>query len=1237
MFELSGADIAQLQDADLRSLVFRLALAELRTKGYPLSSVTAGGNQDAADGGIDVRVECPYETAAADFVPRRSTGFQVKKPDMPASAIRDEMRPAGVLRDAIRDLASKSGAYVIVSGQASLTDKRLKERRKAMVEALGDVDTESQLLTDFYDQDRLATWANAFPGICTWIRERIGRQLGGWRGLGGSFPGTYLTDDEPCLINGSSPEGKLITALEGIHCIRGILQEPRKCVRLIGLSGVGKTRLVQALFENTVGKQPLDAAIAVYTDYSEETTPSARQMAQWLIAQGYRAILIIDNCNPRTHGEIARICMETASKISLLTVEYDVADDEPEYTDVFILESGSTKVVTAWIKEAFPEISHVDRETIAGFSHGNFRVASALAATVGKGETLGRLKSRDLFERLFRQRNEPDQQLLHAAEDLSLLYSIDGQDISEAGELGIVSSLRGFSVRQLYEALAELQRRGIVQARGRFRAILPQAIANRLAVHALERIPPVSFQNFCRALTPRMLKSAARRLGLLHDSPAARGVVAQWLRSDGPLGDLLDGDGDRPQILAHVAPVAPEAVLSKFEDNAHRIDLRRWYGLIRTIGYDPKLFHRAAFLLARIAASEPESNNLSSLRQAFSEMFHIYLSGTQALPEQRRLFIRSLANSSDENCRKSSVIALHALLESQSFMSSFNYAFGARSRDFGWHPKNEHEVGEWYDGASALAIELLPEAEARSVLAGQVRQLWCYRACWHTLNRVADSFSKKGPWIEGWNAARATLKYDAEKMSTDDQVELERFIDRLKPTDLLNQVRAVVLDRMNHGYDFSDGEKDDEDGTKGWERARLLAKEMGRAVAASHSVREEFLPELLTAPQAHRGFEFGQGLAEGAESLAMVWRELIAAYRAAGSGQRNVMVLGGFLSEADCRDRVFAASALDVLLDDQELSPILPYLQARIGIDEIGVTRLRRAITKAAVAAHDLYYIANGSIATAPPEALAALLGEIATLTDGGQVALEILHMYFSCHREGSPEKHPALVTVGREILAQAAPNKRHRSDFAIGEVILACLSGGDGEPAAKKLCEGTRSAVERSDVFIHDTSHSLEAVFKVQPFIALDSFLLPSVAPDCLKVFHRSLDKPNAIEKLSPVVLHDWAGRDPETRYPLLGECLSPFEFKDEKEVGVSKLFLAMLERAPDKRLFLGDLHDHLQPRSWGGSLADILVKRMAHLEKLAEEDDGVRDWIAESRNEVEAWIQLERRRDYGREASFE
>lgn len=524
MFEITGDDIAALTDADLRTLVARLAIAELNRQALPVSGVTAGGNQDAADGGLDVRVEVP-DLPAPDFVPRSTTGFQVKKPNMTASAIRDEMRPEGTLRSVIGELADAGGAYIVFSAQGSVADGPLGARRQAMRDAVADHPNGSALLVNFYDRERMATWANQYTGVAAWVRARRGRGLSGWRPIGGWSDGSvangspYLQNDEACLIDERSKEREKLPIGEGIARLREALSQPRQAVRLIGLSGLGKTRLVQALFETDVGDQPLDPAIAIYTDYSEQQTiPTAREMAHRLVDTDQRAILIVDNCNPQTHADLASICAGTAGRVSLLTVEYDVKDDEPERTEVFRLENASPALVEQWLEQTFDYVSQVDRGRIAEFSDGNFRIARALAGTLRRGETLGQLRDRQLFERIFQQRNDPDQALLLAAEDLSLLYSFDGEDTSDEGELVRIGAIRGVTAAQLYAHVDELKRRGVAQSRGRWRAILPHAIANPLATHALQRIPPADFDRLCSHLPARMLKSVSRRLGYLHST-----------------------------------------------------------------------------------------------------------------------------------------------------------------------------------------------------------------------------------------------------------------------------------------------------------------------------------------------------------------------------------------------------------------------------------------------------------------------------------------------------------------------------------------------------------------------------------------------------------------------------------------------------------------------------------------------------------------------------------------------
>jgi len=170
---------------------------------------------------------------------------------MPRAKILAEMCPMDVLKSVIRELADESGAYIIVSSEGSTADKPLQERRKAMPGSIKDLPNANNLFLDFYDRTRLATWVPDHPGLIPWIREKIGKAIHGWHSYGAwayapdGVCGEYLLDDKLRIHTGREEADGGVQALEGIKRIRGSLHDARTVVRLIGLSGVGKTRLVQ--------------------------------------------------------------------------------------------------------------------------------------------------------------------------------------------------------------------------------------------------------------------------------------------------------------------------------------------------------------------------------------------------------------------------------------------------------------------------------------------------------------------------------------------------------------------------------------------------------------------------------------------------------------------------------------------------------------------------------------------------------------------------------------------------------------------------------------------------------------------------------------------------------------------------------------------------------------------------------------------------------------------------------
>jgi hypothetical protein len=183
MFDITPDDIALLNDADLRALVGQLCEADVRSRGLSASFVMWGGDQNAADDGVDVHVDLPAGTQIDGFVPRAATGFQVKKMDLEPAEIRKEMRPHGVIRPVIQDLANQGGAYIIVAS-SSATYRMLKSRLAAMKAAVADVENAESLKLDFYDRTRISSWVRSHPSVILWVRGKIAKSITGWGPFG---------------------------------------------------------------------------------------------------------------------------------------------------------------------------------------------------------------------------------------------------------------------------------------------------------------------------------------------------------------------------------------------------------------------------------------------------------------------------------------------------------------------------------------------------------------------------------------------------------------------------------------------------------------------------------------------------------------------------------------------------------------------------------------------------------------------------------------------------------------------------------------------------------------------------------------------------------------------------------------------------------------------------------------------------------------------------------------------
>lgn len=277
MLAITGNDIEKLNDKDLRTLIGLLCEEELEKNNISRKGVIWGGNQNARDDGVDVRVQLSSEINQDSFVPAKNTIFQVKATDMPASEIEKEMSPKGKLRKTIKKLSDNKGAYVIISSKGSVAEFALKNRLKAINSVLLDYKRDHNIKYDFYDRNRIASWVRSYPALIFWVRDKNSDEINGWQGYDkwlNFSKEEYIVDEEARLFKNTRSNSTKFSIIDGINIIRSKMKESGTSIRLVGLSGVGKTSLVKALFNEKIGDKILHKTKVIYADYSDQPIPA---------------------------------------------------------------------------------------------------------------------------------------------------------------------------------------------------------------------------------------------------------------------------------------------------------------------------------------------------------------------------------------------------------------------------------------------------------------------------------------------------------------------------------------------------------------------------------------------------------------------------------------------------------------------------------------------------------------------------------------------------------------------------------------------------------------------------------------------------------------------------------------------------------------------------------------------------------------------------------------------------
>jgi hypothetical protein len=1238
IFDIDKDELLGLSDTLLEELIARLAEAEVAACGHSPARVRWSGSINSPDGGVDVHVQVPVDQLHSGYIERPDTVFQAKKHKMRRADIMREMASSGDLSPMISEQAAKGGSYIIVSLNEDCSPSMLAERVGAMEEAVRHDPCQADLHLAFYDRAKLAQWIRQHPSVMLWVNRTLGRGYSGWQPYGAwSCPPEGAEDTlitaSGITISLPSEQGLPLSIQDAIGPIRQLIRTTRKAVRITGLSGVGKTRIVQALFEESIGTDALDRTLAVYADTGDDPNPSAAAMLERLIADQRSAIMVLDNCPPDLHASLAAKVTSHGSRIKLITVEYDIREDKPQTTEVIHIEAVGPEVAEKLLLRRFPGIGQLNARRIAQFADGNARVSLAIAERVEEGESLAVLSDAQLFDRLFQQRHGPDEGLREQAELLSLVYSFSS-DVSETSdsELGFLGSLAGYSHRQLYRTLNKLTDRHILQARSHWRAILPHAIANRLAASALDSFPVACLRSAFEAPgRDRLLMSFAHRLGLLHDHPVAKAISAAWLQPEALLGNLLDLEDEPVRMLEYVAPVVPDVVLNRIDEVLRSSDFKnrerhydpRWntiLNLLQALAWEPSYFDRCASLLLHIADYETDKPGQQNARDKLTLFCQPYLSGTHASLKQRITLLEKCFSSGVPQRRALGLRMLSAGLSGSTWTGSGICEFGARPRDYGAEPDYE-ALMTWRRAFIAIAVRVGNDSDshlaggARTILANSLSGLWSDKRMASVLVDAARTLHARLPWGEGWKAIRTRLHF----LRKDSQISpllldtLNALEKELRPNDLLSAIRHYVLskDRYNwvldddfyrHGHDrYAEAEQ----------RLTARAEQLGHEFAASRLCLSELSPNLFSSEWMPYRRAFGQGLAQGAVDLREHWHSLLRELDQDTIENKDFSVILGFIDGVDCINESLAHEFLDQCAVHPSLSRVLVKIHPQRDFTETDLNRCMSLLDKPDIRPFMFdTFLWEKKCWQLPISRVLELAERLLALENGEEAILNGLGMRLHGKKTSEDMHGPELLHIGLraaiQVLQRETDLRGNLVDVFMETVVAAALRSDDHDGLKHQWLDAVFSAIDRHYGYMHDYRKTIETTVALIPEAFLSRLFADSENQRVMRLFFMrgGIGDTPLLSGVDIETLIRWcACSDDLGVWAYVPQGLELWvSVSDSSGTVLHKNAVKFLEAAPDPSVVLESFADLTSPTSWSGSLANIWQSRADAFSELIE-----------------------------------
>lgn len=1065
-FEISADDLRSLTGAQFADLLRRLLHAEALANGLPEDGIHVASNITSPDGGEDARIEWEGGVARTSFLPSRLCQFQMKAGPITPSKAGREVTMRGEVKPMIRSVIEAGSNYIMLSTHPYVK-KEIEARERKIRQALRD----SELAIEnsqvgFRSGEQIAAWVNSHPSVALWLFERV--RPGSVR--------TFTTYEGW----GRRPEHHAVSFSDDsrLHELRerilACATVPGSTLRVVGLAGIGKSRLVFESF----GGEP-EKTLVMYAVDSESPPGAVKETVSRLADSQRRAVVVVDECDINTHRQLEGMVLRAGSQISLITID-DELPRNASSKSTFEVADSPEEVVESIIEELLPGSLNEDKRRLSRFAKGFPAVAVRMAGVWETGVPIAHSTNDDLVDRFVSGRSPLNRDLLLKSAQLVSAFALMGWEHPIAKQTAGVAGFDGvLTDSEFRRGISDLLSRGIIRQRGRCVTLQPRPIAMNLAARQWQEWNPDKWDEVLTGATNSDLNAfAARQLALINTTDIAKDVAGHVCRLGGPLSDFESlSTAGHPEVLSSLAEIDRDGIVALIEHITNAVgDLRLVTGDVRRnlvaaaekIAFHPDTFHAGADLLLDFAVHENEhwANNATS---TFEGLFTLYLGGTEANAAARLEYWDHAVRTADQARLEVLVRALSAGAELGGFTRAAGAEFhGSLEALESWKPETRQDIKDYTTGFVTRLADLGVRddevgALARRELGNHIRSLVSggfIDLVEEVTQRLSDQVVY---WPEGLRGAASTLKY-GDDLPAGVRERVNNIARSLRAPDLKSRVDLLVT----QGITVQSGEIDSTDFAAQYEAYVSAIDELADELIANVDVFSACLPDLVRGGQ-YMAYEFGRSLGESSDDPLEWLGAIIEAAKETDPQAMNHDLLVGCLTGMNTQYPSEVAVMKKVLAGSELFAPAFTTLCSRLGeISHLDVKITLAALDAGHLKPHHLRpWEYGGVLAETPVDEVAPLFNALIDHSPQGMAeCADLMGMYVW----GAPEK---LADIDEQIVKLAERSEgwvaeygRNMSDYHFQQLMKMALIRGRDDGLARSTAFGLAKSFVKIDSY---------------------------------------------------------------------------------------------------------------------------------------------------------------------------